>query len=105
MRTLGGDAPMDFQFGFTSGYIAFTDGCDEATTTLLLVTDNGCFRSSHGAVHVIDVVHGTHVGYVAAPGTITCPQGVTRGNPWRPSAVGIQFACLRAAAARGQESA
>jgi len=78
VRTLGGVAPMEFQFSFFSGFMAFTDGCDEAeaeaeaTTALLLVTDGGC----RGAVHVIDVVRGTHVGFVAAPGTIAYPQGV-----------------------------
>ena len=76
VRTLGGVAPMEFQFSFFSGYLAFTDGCDEATTALLLVTDGGG-RSCCGAVHVIDVVHGTHMGYVAAPGTIRWPRGVT----------------------------
>ena len=32
VRTLGGDAPMDFQFSRDSGFMAFTDGCGEATT-------------------------------------------------------------------------
>jgi hypothetical protein len=80
VRTLGGDAPMEFQFGYTSGYMAFTDGCgeaDQATTTLLLVTDGRGGGSRSGAVHVIDVVRGTHEGYVAAPGTIMYPRGVT----------------------------
>jgi hypothetical protein len=45
--------------------MAFTDG------RRLLVTDAG-----NGAVHVIDVVHGTHVGYVAPPGSIAGPRGV-----------------------------
>jgi hypothetical protein len=68
VRTMGGDAPMEFHFGYCSGCMAFTDGGE---TTLLLVTDAG-----QGAVHVIDVVRGTHLGYVAAPGTIVSPQGV-----------------------------
>jgi len=43
---------------------------------LLLVSDCG-----RDAVHVIDVDHGTHVGYVAAPGTILRPRGVaTKGS-------------------------
>lgn len=70
VRTLGGAAPMEFQFAdscrpFISGFMAFTDD------RLLLVTDAG-----HDAVHVIDVVRGTHEGYVAAPGTIAGPRGV-----------------------------
>ena len=77
VRTLGGVAPMEFQFWQDSGYIAFTDGCGETIgeTTLLLVTDHGKSDGS-GAVHVVDVVRGTHVGYVAAPGTIRWPRGV-----------------------------
>ena len=71
VRTLGGVAPMEFQFGFISGYMAFTDGVSTANRRLLLVTDNG-----QAAVHVVDVVHGTHVGYVAAPGTILHCRGV-----------------------------
>jgi len=74
VRTLGGVAPMEFEFYNGSGYMAFTDGCGGVSTAnrrLLLVTDGG-----HDAVHVIDVVHGTHVGYVAAPGTIMSPCGV-----------------------------
>jgi len=67
VRTLGGVAPLEFQFEYTSGYMAFT-----ANRRLLLVTDGGC----PGAVYVIDVVRGTHVGYVAAPGTILFPCGV-----------------------------
>jgi len=70
VRTLGGVGPMEFVFSYGSGNMAFTDGCGETT---LLVTDNG----HHGAVHVVDVVNGTHAGYVAAPGTITWPRAVT----------------------------
>jgi hypothetical protein len=76
LRTLGDVAPMDFEFSNASGYMAFTDGCGEAMPShLLLVTDGGKGEGRQ-AVHVVDVVHGTHVGYVAAPGTITHPRGV-----------------------------
>ncbi len=78
VRTLGGDAPMEFQFWNSSGYMAFTDGCGGVSTAnrrLLLVTEHGKSDGS-GAVHVIDVVRGAHVGYVAAPGTIRSPKGV-----------------------------
>jgi len=75
VRTLGGVAPMEFQFYYPcSGFMAFADGCDEATTTLLLVASGG--KDGRGTVHVIDVAHGTHVGYVAAPGTIMNPRAV-----------------------------
>ena len=76
--TLGGagsPAPMRFKFrdGSYSGWMAFTG---PATSRLLLLTDAG-----HDAVHVIDVVGRVHVGYVAAPGTITGPRGVAaRGS-------------------------
>jgi hypothetical protein len=72
-RTLGGVAPMEFHFDSRpdSGLMAFTDGCGVSLTSLLLVTDAG-----NEAVHVIDVVHGVHMGYVAAPGTILHPRGV-----------------------------
>jgi len=76
VRSLGGVAPMALQFCSASGYMAFTAG--GAESTLLLVTD--CEKSGSGAVHVIDVVSGTHVGYVAAPGTIWYPLGVTTRN-------------------------
>ena len=77
VRTLGGVAPMEFEFRATAptgpfhpvNHMAFTDGGGGAT--LLLVADAG-----HDAVHVIDVVHGSHVGYVAAPGAIAKPRGV-----------------------------
>jgi len=76
VRTLGGAAPMEFAFYYPhSGYMAFTDGsvCT-ANRRLLLVTDVN--ESRFGAVHVVDVVCGTHVGYVAAPGTINLPRTV-----------------------------
>ena len=50
-------------------WLAFTG--PSAATRLLLVTDVG-----NDAVHVIDVVHGKHVGYVAVPGSIPKPRGV-----------------------------
>jgi hypothetical protein len=56
-----------------SGFVAFMG---PATSRLLLLTDAG-----HEAVHVIDVAGRVHVGYVAAPGTITGPRGVAaRGS-------------------------
>jgi hypothetical protein len=56
-----------------SGHLAFSG---PATARLLLVTDAG-----HDVVHVIDVVGRVHVGYVAAPGTIAGPRGITtRGS-------------------------
>jgi hypothetical protein len=71
-------APLQFQFednfGISSGYLAFT-GC--ALARNLLVTDAG-----HDAVHVIDVVYKRHVGFVAAPGTITGPRGVAARDSW-----------------------
>jgi len=71
-RTLGGpESPFPMQFKFQcsySGSLAFT-GC--AAARYLLVSDNG-----HGTVHVIDVVHGRHVGFVVAAGTIPGPRGV-----------------------------
>jgi len=75
VRTLGGVAPIKFQFFHGSGYMAFTDGIGTTSETisrrLLLVTDAG-----QAAVHVIDVVSGSHVGYVIAPGTYARPRGV-----------------------------
>jgi hypothetical protein len=68
---------MQFEFspkaaGF-SGYLAFTG---PPSSRLLLVTDAG-----HCAVHVIDVVNRTHVGYVGAPGSMVRPRGVAaRGS-------------------------
>jgi len=71
VRTMG-LIPMDFSFSVYpyTGQMAFTDG----ENRLLLVAD-AC-ANGFGAVHVIDAVHGNHVGYVAAPGTICFPRGV-----------------------------
>jgi hypothetical protein len=77
--TLGGpasSAPMQFKFSDEayngSGYLALTASNGSASSPLLLlVTDAG-----NDAVHVIDVVAKVHVGYVAAPGSITRPRGV-----------------------------
>jgi hypothetical protein len=75
MCTLGGAAstpPLQFKFissGSWSGALAFTG---PATSRLLLVSDAG-----HDAVHVVDVIARVHVGYVAAPGSIAGPRGVT----------------------------
>ena len=79
---LGGEespAPMQFKFllnGFISGYLAFIPSSPGAASRhfphLLLVTDAG-----HSAVHIVDVRGGgTHMGYVAAPGSIAGPRGV-----------------------------
>lgn len=51
-----------------SGMMAFAEG---PPRRLLLVTD-----AHNHAVHALDVVTGTHVGYVAAPGTLIGPRGV-----------------------------
>lgn len=60
---------MQFKFQCScSGSLAFT-GC--ASARYLLVSDNG-----HDTVHVIDVVHGRHMGFVVAAGTIPGPHGV-----------------------------
>jgi hypothetical protein len=81
--TLGGAgsaAPMQFEFeddAGCSGYLAFTppgattSGSRSSACPVLLVTDAG-----HDAVHVVDVVGGTHVGYLASPGSIAGPRGV-----------------------------
>ena len=82
MSTLGGEgspAPMQFKFvlnGHTSGYLAFTPPPPDSDTRrfphVLLVADAG-----HDAVHLVDVRNtGTHVGYLAAPGTIAGPRSV-----------------------------
>jgi hypothetical protein len=64
---------MQFRFQGASGSMTFSG---PTTSRLLLVTDAG-----HDAVHVIDVAGRVHVGYVAAPGTITGPRGVAaRGS-------------------------
>jgi len=65
--------PQPIHFGFYdcagwSGNLAFTG---PASARRLLVTDSG-----NDAVHVMDVVGRSHVGYLAAPGTIRGPRGV-----------------------------
>ncbi len=71
---------FDFYSGDgVSGYLAFTPSTTTTTSgsnssgarPLLLVTDHG-----HDAVHVVDVVGGSHAGYVASPGSIAGPRGV-----------------------------
>jgi hypothetical protein len=57
-----------FMDGWTSGNLAFTL---DRPRPLLLVTDAG-----HNAVHAVDVVSQTHVGYVASPGSFAGPRGV-----------------------------
>jgi hypothetical protein len=76
-RVLGGSAwPPDKRFRFqcngaSSGCLAFT--CDGAAgPPLLLVTDAG-----HDAVHLVDVVAGTHAGFLTEPGSIAGPRAVT----------------------------
>lgn len=54
--------------GDYSGGLAFTG---RASARLLLVADTG-----QGAVHVIDVLHKVHVGYVGGLGSIVGPKGV-----------------------------
>ncbi len=85
MCTLGGAgsaAPTQFKFydeNGGSGYLAFTPLTTTTTSgssrssarPLLLVTDHG-----HDAVHVVDVVGGSHAGYLASPGSIAGPRGV-----------------------------
>ena len=71
--TLGGGfstAPMQFKFShsWASGYLAFTPA---NSRPLLLVTD-----ACQGAVHIVDVVSQTHVGYVASPGSLAGSRGV-----------------------------
>jgi hypothetical protein len=66
---------MQFKFnGVITGYLAFTPppGDSGSALPLLLVTDAG-----HDAVHLVDVVGRTHAGYVAPPGSIAGPRGVT----------------------------
>jgi len=74
LYSLGGDT-MQFRFGDVvtrSGFLAFTG---PASARYLVVTDAG-----QDAVHVIDVVCATHVGYVAAPNSIVGPRGVAARN-------------------------
>ena len=68
--------PMEFQFWHGSGNMAFMVGCGDAISSRLLLVTDSCETFDRDAVHVIDVVSGTHMGYVAAPGTITLPRGV-----------------------------
>jgi hypothetical protein len=64
---------MHFDFRGFSGFLAFSGA---SSPRLLLLTDAG-----HGAVHAIDVSVQAHVGYVAAPGTLSGPRGVAaRGS-------------------------
>jgi hypothetical protein len=70
LYTLGGatsSQPMQFHFTEPDGRMAFC----AATPSLVLVTDNG-----QDVVHVLDVVHRTHEGYLCPPGTISGPRGV-----------------------------
>ena len=69
---LGPDSrpPLPLIFSEGGGYLAFTDHSG-TSSPLLLATDAG-----QDAVHVIDVVGRTHVGYVAPPGMIPGPWGV-----------------------------
>jgi hypothetical protein len=79
--TLGGVgsvAPMQFMFTRDydgSGYLAFTppttSSPGSSSRPLLLVADAGA-----DAVHVVDVVCGSHVGYLASTGSISGPRGV-----------------------------
>jgi hypothetical protein len=72
--TLGGPsspAPMQFDLKSGDGHSGWMTFTGPATSRLLLLTDAG-----QDAVHVIDVAGRTHVGYVAAPGTIAGPRGV-----------------------------
>jgi hypothetical protein len=72
---------MQFKFydgNGLSGYLAFTPPTTNTTGSssssarpLLLVTDAG-----HDAVHLVDVVGGSHAGYLASPGSIAGPRGV-----------------------------
>jgi hypothetical protein len=69
-------APMLFGFEDAVGYSGYLVFVGPVTSRLLVVTDVG-----HDAVHVIDVAGRVHVGYVAAPGTITGPRCVAaRGS-------------------------
>ena len=68
--TLGGHGspePMRFLFANEEGYSGFL----AFASRLLLVTDCG-----HDTVHMVDVASRAHVGYLAAPGSITGPRGV-----------------------------
>jgi hypothetical protein len=83
--TLGGPvgpAPMQFEFRNNSGFVAFTRSGPACLRPLLVVTD-GCMDAANLAVHVIDVVDRTHVGYVAAPGSVELPSCVA-ASPTSP---------------------
>ncbi len=82
--TLGGAgsaARMQFDFSSGAGYSGYLAFTPPATTVsgsssssarpLLLVTDAGA-----NAVHVVDVVVRSHMGYLASPGSISGPRGV-----------------------------
>jgi hypothetical protein len=71
VRVMGGVEPLLFEFDYDgfSGLMAFTGST--ASTRFLVVTYAG-----HEAVHVVDVVLGKHVGYVACPGSVKEPKGV-----------------------------
>jgi hypothetical protein len=77
MCTLGGaGSPPPMQFSFPEGSgnlrLAFTAPVLGSTSRpLLLATDAGA-----DAVHIVDVVGRSHVGYVAPPGSIAGPRGV-----------------------------
>lgn len=69
--------PDDHNFSGNLAFIPDSKGSGQTCTTpysrqLLLVTDVG-----HHAVHIIDVVNRTHEGYLASPGTILGPRGIT----------------------------
>ena len=92
--TLGGaGSPPPMQFDFRSGYgysghLAFLLPPPTATapapTSLLLVSDHG-----HDAVHIVDVLHRTHNGYLAVPGSIAGPRGVATCSTATPPLVAI----------------
>ena len=71
-----------------SGYLAFLTPSPTATCVapipLLLVTDHG-----HDAVHIVDVLHRTHKGYLAAPGSIAGPRGMATCSTATPPLVAI----------------
>ena len=92
--TLGGaGSPPPMQFDFRSGYgysghLAFLLPPPTATCVapipLLLVPDHG-----HSTVHIVDVLHRTHNGYLAAPGSIAGPRGVATCSTATPPLVAV----------------